>query len=153
MTALSLRIKPVNESSLEKVLPLIKKYQGFYGAFPNAVKTKSFFLQLIRNRSKGILLAAFNTEGAAIGFATLYFIPSSLSVQTTCLLNDLYTTTNQRGKGVARTLLQACREHALARGFKRLEWQTQESNKTAQRLYDQMSASKSRWSHYSMRLE
>jgi GNAT superfamily N-acetyltransferase len=153
MTAPTLGVKPVSEATLNQVLPLIKKYQAFYRAYPNAGKTKKFFLQLILNRGKGILLAVFNAEGLALGFATLYFLPSSLSAQTTCVLNDLYTIPTQRRKGAAKALLHACRQYALAKGFKQLEWHTQASNKTAQKLYARMPAARSGWYHYSMMLE
>jgi GNAT superfamily N-acetyltransferase len=147
-----IRIKRVTESLVEKVLPLIKKYQGFYRVSPNDSKNKKFFRELARSRNKGVLLMALDTKGSAIGFATLYFLPSSLSAQTACVLNDLYTIPRHRGAGVARTLLQACKEHALARGFNHLEWQTEASNARAQRLYGRLPASKSEWLHYSMKL-
>lgn len=147
-----IQIKRVTGSLLNKVLPLIKKYQRFYRVSPNASKNESFFRKLTRSQNKGVLLMALDATGSAVGFATLYFLPSSLSAQTACVLNDLYTIPRHRGAGVARTLLQACKEQALARGFNKMEWQTEAANKRARRLYDRLPTSKSPWLHYSMKL-
>lgn len=107
-----------------------------------------FFGQFVEHHVMGVQFAAFDETDRAVGFATLYFLPSSLSARTYCVLNDLFTTPECRGRGVARKLLGEAARYAKERGFATLEWQTQKENKTAQRLYDRLGASKSAWYTY-----
>lgn len=55
-----------------------------------------------------------------------------------CYLQDLYTTPEARGKGVARALIAAVTEWARAQDCSRVYWSTHETNATARRLYDQV---------------
>lgn len=148
-----IRIQRVTESTLEKVLPLIRKYQAFYGTSPAGSANRRFFRRLVRDSSRGALFLALGDKKEALGFATLYFLPSSLSAQTACVLNDLYTVAARRRQGVAGALLRSCAEHALKKGLRKIEWQTQVSNKTAQRFYEKTHASKTSWIHYAMTLK
>jgi len=145
-----MRIEMVTEETLESVLPLIAAYQESYGAEPNHDRNRSFFGQFAGGDNPvGVQFLAI--EGAtAVGFATLYFLPSSTTARSCCLLNDLFTVTEHRGKGIGRALILHCKQYASAHGYGGIEWQTRESNKTAQRLYDSLGASRSSWYTYSL---
>ena len=100
------RIETVNNLNFEKVLPLIARYQEFYQRIPDAEANRRHFGQFLGgNHPLGVQFLAVADEGTALGFATLYFLPSSLSAGSSSVLNDLYTVPEARRHGVARALL------------------------------------------------
>jgi GNAT superfamily N-acetyltransferase len=68
------------------------------------------------------------------------------------LMNDLFVTTEARGEGVGRALIQAAAAVARERGSPVLEWTTEPANVAAQRLYDSTGAEKSTWIEYELRV-
>lgn len=144
-------IQTVGADNFDRVIPLIARYQEFYDRVPDEAANRRFFSRFLGgNHPLGVQFVALDSEARAVGFATLYFQPSSLSAGTSCVLNDLFTLQEARHHGVGRALLQHCREQARLRGFAALEWQTAPSNAAAQRLYDRLGASRSSWLHYSL---
>jgi GNAT superfamily N-acetyltransferase len=51
-------------------------------------------------------------------------------------MQDLFTAEVARGKGVARTLIEAVYDRARALEIPRVYWLTHETNATARRVYD-----------------
>jgi ribosomal protein S18 acetylase RimI-like enzyme len=63
-------------------------------------------------------------------------------------MNDLYVAPGVRGRGVGRSLIQACAREARAHGADRLGWQTAPDNDQAQALYESVGASREQWVDY-----
>ena len=145
-----LRTLPVTLPLLEELLPLIGEYQRFYGAEPDAPRNRAFFGDLIVQPELCAQFAAVNEKGKIVGFATLYFLPSSISARTYAMLNDLYTRPECRGQGVGRLLIQRCQGLVKERGLSSLEWLTQKENEKAQRLYNSFPVQKSEWLTYTL---
>jgi GNAT superfamily N-acetyltransferase len=76
-------------------------------------------------------------DGRLVGI-THFFQHASTSSADVCYLQDLFTAPEARGQGVARALIAAVADWARGRGCLRVYWQTQETNATARRLYDQV---------------
>ena len=76
--------------------------------------------------------------GTLLGLAHYLFHRSTLQLQPTCYLQDLFTVENARGTGIGRRLIEAVYDRARAVGSPRVYWQTHETNTTAMRLYDQV---------------
>lgn len=144
----SIRIKRVDVRSLKKILPLIANYQRFYGEKPDARRNRSFFSRLVRQGDRCVQFVALDANDAAVGFATLYSQPSSLTARTACVMNDLYVVPTHRGSGVGQRLVERSRAFALSRRARHLEWMTKTSNTTAQRLYARLSAARTEWYYY-----
>lgn len=53
-----------------------------------------------------------------------------------CYLEDLFVVPNIRGKQVGKQLIDYVKRQALDQQCARLYWHTQETNSTAQKLYD-----------------
>lgn len=102
-----MNIEEVSESNLLEVLPLIECYQKFYKTVGDKNKNRDFFSKLGKGSSVGIQFL-YRLEGRAVGFATLYFIPSSVSARINTVLNDLYVEPDYRGKGIGRALMMHC---------------------------------------------
>ena len=146
------RIERVDERLLETILPLIADYQVFYEQTPDTARNRAFFGRFTKENPLGVQFAALDPDGAPLGFATLYVLPSSLSGADYCYLSDLFTVRAARGRGVARALLASGASWARARGLDQVDWLTARSNATAQRLYDRLTPHKSEWYYYSWHL-
>jgi GNAT superfamily N-acetyltransferase len=76
--------------------------------------------------------------GKIVGLVHFLFHRSTSQLGPVCYLQDLYTLTEARGKGVGQALINAVYEHAASVGCKRVYWHTQETNAVARRLYDKV---------------
>ena len=73
-------------------------------------------------------------DGQLVGIAHYMFHTSAWSTDD-CYLQDLFVDEAVRGQGVARALIEAVAEAAMARGATRYYWLTHETNTTARLLY------------------
>jgi GNAT superfamily N-acetyltransferase len=78
-------------------------------------------------------------DGTLVGF-THFLTHARTTASDVCYLEDLFTAPEARGHGVGRALIGAVASWATARGCSELYWQTQETNATARRLYDDVAA-------------
>ncbi|MBL4796711.1 MAG: GNAT family N-acetyltransferase [Oleispira sp.] len=141
-------IEPVSDNNIDEVLPLIRKYLEFYKvADISDSRNKEFFSQFGASNPAGCQFI-FRESGSVVGFATVYFTFTSSITAKVAVLNDLYTSPGQRGKGVGRQLIEHCRSFAAKNGAARLQWVTAPDNEPAQKLYDSLQTGKSSWHFY-----
>jgi GNAT superfamily N-acetyltransferase len=76
-------------------------------------------------------------DGRLVGL-THFLVHASTSGPDVCYLQDLFTARDARGQGVGRALIAAVTAWARDQGCGRVYWNTQSSNATARRLYDQV---------------
>jgi len=144
-------VGPVLEEEFETLLPLIAAYQRFYEVDEiDNDRNRFFFRRFLAPSEDGELLAARDEGGLILGYACLYWHFSSLAAVETVLMNDLFVAPEARGRGIGRTLIEASRDVARARGAGWLEWATAPDNHAAQRLYDSMTSEKSTWLEYEL---
>jgi GNAT superfamily N-acetyltransferase len=77
-------------------------------------------------------------SGVLLGLAHYLYHRSTTAIGPSCYLQDLFTRSEARGRGVARTLIEAVYAAGRAAGSPRVYWQTHETNETAMRLYDKL---------------
>ena len=77
-------------------------------------------------------------EGRLVGIVHFIFHRNTTMIGPTCYLQDLFTDASVRGQGVGAALIGAVYDRAKAAGSTRVYWQTHETNRTAQRLYDRI---------------
>lgn len=148
----------VREEDLMDLLPLLRGYCAFYertaGVTPPAdAALLALSRALIADpEHEGLQLLARGPDGAAHGFATLFWTWSTLSAARIAVMNDLYVDEAARGTGLADALIAACATAARARGCVRLTWQTAEDNGRAQAVYDRVGGQRSRWLDYALEL-
>ena len=152
MSPPAITVLPTSPEILEKILPLIAQYQEFYQQKPNTDVNRKFFSQFTAEKSSklGIQFAALDDSGRALGFATLYFLPSSLTGGQYCGMNDLLVDPEARGLGIGRKLIEHCRSYARNSSYGAIYWMTQNQNKTAQTLYDKLTGDRSEWFYYAL---
>lgn len=141
-------IEVVSKNNMNEVLPLIRAYQEFYNvAEISDAKNLEFFSQFGESNPAGCQFA-YRDNGEVVGFATVYFTYTSTIAAKVAVLNDLFTVSNLRGKGIGRELVEHGHKFASSQGAARLQWVTAPDNEQAQRLYDSMNTSKSMWYFY-----
>src|SRR5260221_1975888 len=77
-------------------------------------------------------------SGALLGLVHYIFHRTTIQIEPTCYLQDLFTSEAARGKGIGRALIEAVYERATAAGTKRVYWHTHETNSTAMLLYNKV---------------
>ncbi|MGJ7582302.1 GNAT family N-acetyltransferase [Variovorax sp. RHLX14] len=134
-------IRPVTAADFEKWTPLWQRYNAFYGrsgetALPESI-TDATWARFLAPEEPMHALVAESADGI-VGLAHFLFHRSTIQLNPTCYLQDLFTTESARGKGVARALIEAVYQHAADAGAARVYWQTHETNRTAMQLYDKV---------------
>ena len=116
-------------------------YNAFYGrsgptALPAAVVETTWRRFFDAAEPVHAIVAARN--GQLVGLAHYLFHRSTIQIQPTCYLQDLYTAEQSRGSGVGGNLILAVYDRAQAAGSPKVYWQTHETNRTAMRLYNKV---------------
>ena len=89
-------------------------------------------------RIAGIRHLPVMAGGKLVGIVQYLFHRTFWTVGDYCYLQDLFVDPNHRGGGVGRALIAGVEKAAREAGASRVHWLTQESNKTARFLYDQV---------------
>jgi len=116
-------------------------YNAFYGregktALPEVI-TRTTWSRFFDHYEP---MHAFVAEqsGQLLGLAHFLFHRSTITLEPTCYLQDLFTSEEARGKGVGRALIEEVYRHAKSAGASRVYWQTHETNENAMKLYDKV---------------
>lgn len=137
----------VTQADLGELLPLMRAYCDFYAVAPSDEALLGLSRALIADPEReGVQLLA--RDGGAVGFATIFWSWATTSAERIGVMNDLFVAPEARGKGVAETLIEACRAECAAHGAGKLTWQTAPDNATAMKLYDRIGAVREQWVDY-----
>ena len=144
-------ITVVGEDDLEALLPLMRGYCDFYAVAPPDDELLGLSRALMADRA-AVRLAPDELEPLvrAVGFATLFWLWSTLSASRIGLMNDLFVSADARGGGLAERLIAACRERCADRGATALVWQTAKDNHRAQAVYDRVGGHRAEWLDYTL---
>lgn len=149
MTAGRHAIVVAGEADLDDLLGLVRAYCDFYGVHPSDDALLGLSRALIADPAReGVQLIARDADGRATGFATLFWLWSTLSASRIGLMNDLFVVDGARGSGLADRLIAACRARCHDHGATTLTWQTAKDNHRAQRVYDRAGATREEWLDY-----
>tara|TARA_R110000787_G_scaffold286385_1_gene404529 strand:- start:6589 stop:7029 length:441 start_codon:yes stop_codon:yes gene_type:complete len=122
--------------NLEQLLPLFDGYRKFYKQSTNTEAARDF----LKNRFKkkdSVLFISFDENENAEGFTQLYPSFSSVSMQGTFILNDLFVHSDYRGKGIGEALMNRAKEYAIDENSKGLTLETSIDN-LSQKLYERL---------------
>jgi GNAT superfamily N-acetyltransferase len=137
----TISIRPADVEDYEAWKVLWDGYNAFYGrAGPTALAlaTTQCTWTRIHDPREPVYALVAELDGRLVGLTHYLFHRSTVSVPLVCYLQDLFTAEEARGRGIGRRLIEAVYEKAKAAGVSRVYWQTQESNETARKLYDQV---------------
>jgi GNAT superfamily N-acetyltransferase len=113
-------------------------YLKFYETSIPAEVTDLTWRRLLDPEGPILGFCAAQDDGVLLGFVHYLFHPVTWAVSPRCYLEDLFTSSDARGRGVGRALIEAVYAAADRRGADQVYWLTQNSNATARRLYDQV---------------
>lgn len=136
-----LLIRPVTKADFSSWLPLWEGYNAFYGrtgptALPTEI-TQSTWARFFDAYEPMHALVA-ESDGKVVGLAHYLFHRSTIQLEPSCYLQDLYTHESARGAGVGRALIDAVYRCATDAGSPRVYWHTHETNATAMQLYNKV---------------
>jgi uncharacterized protein YhfF/GNAT superfamily N-acetyltransferase len=130
-----LNIRPLRPGDRTAWEGLARGYKEFYATpTTDSEYALAWNRLLIQDGVHG--LGAF-AEDQLVGIAH-YLFHTSVWARANCYLQDLFTLPSARGKGVARSLIEAVAVQARAKGAARYYWLTQEHNTVARVLYDKV---------------
>ena len=134
-------IRPARPDDFDDWLPLWDGYNAFYGRSGETALapeiTRATWSRFFDAYEPMWALVA-EDDGLLVGLAHYLFHRSTTALQPSCYMQDLFTASAARGRGVGRALIEAVYDAAARAGVARVYWQTHETNATAMRLYDQI---------------
>ncbi|GAB2941109.1 GNAT family N-acetyltransferase [Hafnia psychrotolerans] len=132
---LTISVTPIQEDDYSAWLPYWLSYQQFYHVELPEKTTLETWKRFLNTDIP--LYCAVAREGQVIvGFVHYVFHGSTWGINDFCYLEDLFVDPKIRGKHVGKYLIEYVQLQAQERQCARLYWHTQESNLTAQRLYN-----------------
>jgi GNAT superfamily N-acetyltransferase len=134
-------IRAVRPDDFAEWKPLWDGYNAFYGrkektALPDTITSMTWSRFFDGYEPMHALVA--ECAGHLLGLAHFLFHRSTISLESTCYLQDLFTAEDARNKGVGRALIEEVYRCAERAGARRVYWQTHETNATAMKLYDKV---------------
>jgi GNAT superfamily N-acetyltransferase len=116
-------------------------YNAFYGrkgptALPDTVTNMTW--SRFFDGYEPIQALVAEHSGQLLGLAHFLFHRTTISIESICYLQDLFTAEAARGKGVGRALIEEVYQRAKDAGCSRVYWHTHETNATAIRLYNKV---------------
>ena len=134
-----------------ELIALMRAYCDFYRVHPGDEALGRLAAALREDPEReGVQLLGRDGEGAAAGFATVYWSWSTAAAARIGVMNDLYVAPGARGGGLAEALIAACVAECAAHGAVALEWQTAPENARAQALYERVGARREDWLSYTL---
>lgn len=137
----AVHIRFVTRGDYAEWLPLWQGYNAFYKRFgatalPDAVMQVTW--ERFFDAYEPMFAMVAELDGRLIGLVHYLWHRSTITIEPTCYLQDLFTAEAARGKGVGRALIEAVYEQARLAGVVNVYWRTHATNATARRLYDQV---------------
>lgn len=131
-----MEIRQAEISDLDDLSALFDEYRQFYEQESNINAARSFIEERL-SRNDSVILMGLNAE-KPVGFIQLYPSYSSIAMQRSFILNDLYVCPSARNKGVATALLEQSEALAFKAGAVRLTLATEITNAAAQAIYEKL---------------
>lgn len=134
-------IRSVIETDLDQWRTLWDQYNAFYGRKDSTALSedivRSTWRRLLDPNEPVHCLVAVSGD-RLVGLAHYIFHRSTVTIENTAYLNDIFSEPSVRGNGVGRKLISAFYERANEAGTVGVYWHTHSSNSTAMRLYDKV---------------
>ena len=123
-------------SEAEAVADLLVEFRDWYGRdWPSDNSILASVEKLIEDPGTEYLLGSPDDDSPPAGVCQLRFRHSVWMAAPDCWLEDIYVREDARGAGLGGALIELALERARARGCRRVELDTSESNEGARRLY------------------
>lgn len=134
-------VRPAAPADYAAWLPLWEGYNAFYGrSGQTALAAEITATTWARFFDPYEPMSCLVAEGGGrlLGLAHYLLHRSTTAIAPSLYLQDVFTSEDARGRGIARALIESVYAFAQANGIARVYWQTHETNMTAMRLYDRI---------------
>ncbi|TGM23614.1 GNAT family N-acetyltransferase [Leptospira selangorensis] len=131
-----MKIRQANYNDISKLAELFDLYRQFYNQKSDLTGAIQYLKDRMEHGQSIIFVAEELSTGNLVGFTQLYPVFSSISMQRSYLLNDLYVKKEYRKNGIAKLLIQEAKSFTKAFQGKGLELSTSMHNTNAQSLYE-----------------
>lgn len=149
MTAADLQVRPATAADEARWRELWDAYLAVYGEQLPEEVTADTWRRVLGGRDGYRCLLAVDAAGSSVGFVHSVPRVNTWSSAPDLYLEDLYVDPGARGAGVGTALIEAVAARARDLGARKVSWETDAGNVTAQRLYDRL-ASRSSEVHYTL---
>lgn len=87
-------------------------------------------------KAESVYCAVAKQGDKVLGFVHYVIHRSTWAEQNYCYLEDLYVSPETRGQHIGKRLIEYVQKQSITQQCNRLYWHTQETNHTAQKLYN-----------------
>lgn len=146
------RIRSIRPEDRDGWQALYAQYQAFYGFHdrPQEFYDRAFS-RLISDDPRDFHGFVAELDGRLVGLVHYVFHPNLWRDEGVCYLQDLFTASGLRGKGLGRSLIEEVYAAADRAGVPAVYWLTAEDNYPGRALYDRV-AVKSPFIRYNRKL-
>lgn len=133
-----MEIIKATSNDLPLIMPLFDGYRQFYEQ-PSDLEASSRYITDRLDKSESVIFLVYenlNGKKEGIGFAQLYATFSSVTLKKFWVLHDLYVKDNFRKQGIAKILINKCKEMAHENAPLGIVIESRISNQSAQHLFD-----------------
>lgn len=126
------------ENDLPLVLPLFDGYRQFYEQ-PSDPEASHKYLQARFHNQESVMFLAYEIrdgQRVGIGFSQLYPTFSSVALRKLWVLHDLYVEESYRKQGIAKMLINKCKDLVIENSPIGIVIESRISNQSAQHLFD-----------------
>ena len=135
MQSQEVQVIPVQQQDYQQWIPYWLAYQDFYKVcLPTKVTETTW--QRFFDKAEPVYCAVAKQGDKVLGFVHYVIHRSTWAEQNYCYLEDLYVSPETRGQHIGKRLIEYVQKQAIAQKCDRLYWHTQETNHTAQKLYN-----------------
>lgn len=143
MTTPSLLIRPPVPDDFAAWKPLWDGYNAFYGregptALPDEITHVTW--QRFFDVYEPVHALVAERDGELVGLVHYLFHRSTTRIEPNCYLQDLFTRTSERGRGIGRQLIEGVYTQVRRAGAHRVYWQTHTTNSAGRALYDKLAS-------------
>ncbi len=131
-------IRPPQADDFKVWEKLWQGYCDFYEESVPPVVTENTWARMLDENEPLFGLVAQDSSGKLVGFTNCVVHAGTWSKRDSCYLEDLFVSTDARGLGAGRALIEAVAAKGREQGWQRVYWQTKQDNATARALYDKL---------------
>lgn len=129
-------IRQANYKDISRLAEIFDLYRQFYGQRSDIQGAKTFLQNRMEHMQSILFIAETGENDSFAGFTQLYPVFSSISLQRSYILNDLYVREEYRKNGIAKLLIGEAKKFTISNLGKGLELSTAEHNEQARSLYE-----------------
>ena len=140
---MTVAIRAVQPGDEPEILRMIRALAHFEREPDAVVATETMLTENLFGEGSHVHAHIAERDGRAVGLALWFLNYSTWTGRPGLYLEDLFVDPGERRSGVARSLMVALAEAALARGCARMDWAVLDWNTEAMRFYERIGASRS----------